>query len=146
MIIVDSSNTSLRDNETRQMFRLIPKNWRETEIQLETNLKQNPTGGYTWPSPTQWPTHSMCPASRFPQSQFIQNGILQYDWDIFVPHKAIKFGKENSNSALQDVVSPEIYRQRFSKFYRVKPTCKALKENAFDFKKLDVRIRTFDMT
>ena len=86
VIIVDSSNTSLRDNETRQMFRLI------FEEKLELEL--NPAGGYTWPSPTQWPTHSMCPASRLPQSQFIQNGILQYDWDIFVPHKAKKFGKE----------------------------------------------------
>ena len=68
---------------------------------------------------------------------------IQYLPDIF--KQDIKLGKDNSNSALHDVVTPEIYRQRFSKFYRVKPTCNALKENAFDFKKLDVRLRSFDV-
>ena len=70
VIIVDSSNTSLRDNETRQMFRLISK-LKKKSNPIEMYLELNPVGGYTWPSPTQWPTHFMCLASRLPQSQFV---------------------------------------------------------------------------
>ena len=69
---------------------------------------------------------------------------IQYLPDIFKDD--IKLETENSDSALQDFVSPELFRQRFSKFYRVKPTCNALKENSFDFKKQNVRMRTFGST
>ena len=41
VIIVDSSNTSLRDNETRQMFRLIPKSRKSILIKI---LQEAPPG------------------------------------------------------------------------------------------------------
>jgi hypothetical protein len=40
--------------------------------------------------------------------------------------------------------NPDIFCQRFSKFYRVKPICGALKNHKFDFKQQRVRIKTFN--
>ena len=73
VIIVDSSNTSLRDNETRQMFRLVyfifgTISWRRKETEFWCKLYWlQISGGFIWRSPMLWQIPSTSLASRLPQ-------------------------------------------------------------------------------
>ena len=77
VIIVDSSNTSLRDNETRQMFRFVyfiftfisgqfHEEEKKTEFRCNLYWLQI-SGGFIWRSPMLWQIPSTSLASRLPQ-------------------------------------------------------------------------------
>ena len=74
-----SCNTFLQDKvcDNRGQFQHQSQRQRDqADVQVDLKIEEKYpysifAGGSTWLSPTQWPTHSMCLASRLPQSQLL---------------------------------------------------------------------------